>query len=239
MSDSTMTVRPWNVAHGSGPLRWARFIDGDGAPSDGGDGSGPDDGADKGFPVNTPLSEMSVEQREAYWKDKSRKHETAERTLRTQLDAQKDYADLKKQLDDQAAAAMSEQEKAQQEALDQARMQGENIGSAKWRDVAVRQSLRAAAAQAGVPAAKEGEEDPLAAVLDSLDTSKLLTEQGEIDEGRIGKIVASFAPAGGGDSRQGGDPFFEVARRAANGGSGESVEELEKKYADKYKTKES
>ena len=184
------------------------------------------------FPDNTAISDMTTEQKAEYWRHKSRKHEDAEKRLQTTLASQSDYADLKKAAEDAHTASLSDQEKL----VEQARLEGENLGADKYRGIAVKYALRAAATAAGIPAAKEGEEDLLGAILDTLDTTKLLTDDGEVDEAKVAKIVAPFAHQPQGESRQGEDPFLEAARRAANGSSAATAEELEKQYKTKYQS---
>lgn len=185
------------------------------------------------FPDNTAISDMTTEQKAEYWRHKSRKHEDAEKRLQTTLASQSDYADLKKSAEDAHTASLSDQEKL----VEQARLEGENLGADKYRSIAVKYALRAAATAAGIPAAKEGEEDPLGTILDTLDTTKLLTDDGEVDEAKVAKIVAPFAHQPQGESRQGEeDPFLGAVRRAANGGSTASAEELEKQYKAKYQS---
>lgn len=184
----------------------------------------PHDGFD--FPDDTPIESMTETQKTEYWRHKARKHEQSEKRLAQRAT---DYDDMKRQLDDAHAAALTEQERA----VEAARLDGEVAGAQRYRDSAVRYAVRAAATAAGMPQSTGGE-DPLDAILSSLDTSKLLTDDGEVDESKIAKIVAPFAAVAAG-SRQGEDPFLRVARRAANSGGAKSPEEMERQYADKYK----
>lgn len=60
--------------------------DGENGSAGSGNGEGGDNAADKskeptGFPADTPLVEMTGEQREAYWKYQSRKHEDTKKSL--------------------------------------------------------------------------------------------------------------------------------------------------------------
>ena len=90
-----------------------------------GDGEGGDDGqqaadeqqgsgdgeqqvppADKGFPADTPLSEMTAEQQTAYWRDKAQKHE---KTWKSVID--------KNLTPDQVLAMQSRLAEAEREAL--------------------------------------------------------------------------------------------------------------------------
>jgi hypothetical protein len=49
---------------------------------------------ENGFPTETPIAEMTVEQRESYWRYQSKKHETAEEKARnTASEQQKQLAD--------------------------------------------------------------------------------------------------------------------------------------------------
>ncbi|MFI5777021.1 hypothetical protein [Nocardia sp. NPDC051570] len=73
-----------------------------------------------GFPAETPLAEMSIEQQLAYWRHQSRKHEDASKALRggvTADDAQK----LKDRITELERERLSEGERAKTDALDAAR----------------------------------------------------------------------------------------------------------------------
>jgi hypothetical protein len=73
---------------------------------------------DLGFPANTPLEQMTVEQREAYWKHHARRHEQAYKDA--------NIADLQRQAQELAAlkaATQTDQEKAVESARAEGRTQ--------------------------------------------------------------------------------------------------------------------
>lgn len=172
-----------------GDLRMAD--DGDGAGSgSGGDGadSGSDSGAgssgsdESGFPANTPLSEMTAEQREAYWKDKARKHETTAK-------ARGDYDAVKAELDRLKAATQTDAERA----VEAAKTEASTAAKAEARNqyVPLLVSAKLEAALAGrMPA------DKIAAQVDFLDHTKFLTDSGEVDTDKVKQYADGLVPDG-------------------------------------------
>ncbi|MFC9995742.1 hypothetical protein [Nocardia sp. NPDC127526] len=76
-----------------------------------------------GYPDNTPLAEMTVEQQAAYWKAKARMHESRSRAKAGGLSAE-EAEELRAELAQLRDAALSETERAQQDALESAREAG-------------------------------------------------------------------------------------------------------------------
>lgn len=98
------------------------------------DGAGDDNGGqqqdgqtDKGFPDNTPVAEMTVDQQAAYWKHQSRKHEERARS-RDDYDAVKAKA---AELDKIREQQMTEQEKAVTKAREEALAEGKRQAAAE------------------------------------------------------------------------------------------------------------
>lgn len=154
--------------------------DGGGEGGDGAGSSGSD--ADKGFPADTPLAEMTAEQREAYWKDKARKHETAAK-------ARADYDAIKAERDQLRAAGMSESERA----IEQARTEAREAAKAEARNefAGLLVAARLEAALAGrMPAEK------IASQVEFLDTAKFLTESGEVDTDKVKQYADGLVPDG-------------------------------------------
>lgn len=76
-----------------------------------------------GYPDNTPLAEMTVEQQAAYWKAKARMHESRSRAKAGGLTAEEAEA-LRTELEQLRTASLSETERAQQDAIESAREAG-------------------------------------------------------------------------------------------------------------------
>lgn len=176
-----------------------------GAPADD-DGEKPSAPAaeDKGYPADTPLAEMTPEQREAYWKHQARKHET-------RANARQDYDDIKAERDQLKQATETASDKAIREAKQAARL--EALAEAAPRLVAA--EFRAAAK--GVLTKEQVDE-----LLEDLNTAKYLDDKGEVDVVRIERKVAAFAPSGGADGaggRQGRHADAGQGRRGPAGAS--------------------
>lgn len=153
--------------------------------------------ADRGFPANTSLAEMTTEQQLAYWKFQARKHEDTAKA-RGDYDEVKAAADARAQeLEQLRAAAMTESEKA----LDQARKDGEQAGrAAVAAEAAAREAARGAKfvdAMLEVAMAPGGrlDRDRVAPILEALDKSRYVNADGEVDTEAIGKLIDSLAGA--------------------------------------------
>ncbi len=156
--------------------------DGGDVGGEGGDG-GNENVEDKGFPAETPLSEMTLEQRESYWKTQARKHETASKN-RADRDA------IKAELDALKASTQTDAEKA----VEAAKTEASTSAKVEARNQYVPQLVTAKleAALAGkMPAEK------IAAQVEFLDHTKFLTEAGEVDTDKVKQYAAGLAPAGG------------------------------------------
>jgi hypothetical protein len=168
----------------------ARMEEGAGGDGGEGEGSGEDKGTkatgastssgDKGFPEGTPLAEMSVEQREAYWKFQARKHE--ERNKAFDGLTPEALADLRERASKQQQLErelMSDKDKAVLEAKEAAR--------AEATPRVVRAEFKAAAK--GVLTSEQ-----LTALLEDRDLSKYVDANGDPDEDKIANLVTAFAP---------------------------------------------
>lgn len=135
---------------------------------------------DNGFPANTPLTEMSGEQREAYWKHYARQHEATAKA-RADYDVVKAKAD---ELDQYKAANATEHEKAVQAAAAQARAEALKETTPRL----VSAEFRAATAGRLTP-------EQLATALEPLDMSKFLDSAGNVDTAKVAAHAAILAPA--------------------------------------------
>lgn len=135
---------------------------------------------DSGFPANTPLTEMTLDQQVAYWRHHSRAHENTAKA-RADYDAVKAKA---AQYDALQAASMTDNEKAVADA------------EKRGRDAAIREvggqlvDAQVIALSAGRMA--DGQRD---ALLGGLDRSKYLKADGSVDADKVRALVDGLAPA--------------------------------------------
>lgn len=100
---------------------------GEGAPAadeakdEGGEGSEKREVGEHGFPKDTPVAEMTVKEQAAYWKYQSRKNESRAKSA----PSQEEYDNMKARLQELEEKNLSDEERASQEALEQARQEGE------------------------------------------------------------------------------------------------------------------
>lgn len=209
-----------------------------GTPESGGtSGGSPDPAVDDagqqlGYPKDTPTAEMTDTQRAAYFRHQSRKQEERNTTLQKQLDALGDVSELVKLRDTLKGIGLTDDEKTQQDALDQARQEGENIGASKAQAVAVTATIRMNLALAGVTDA-----DAIKTSVDTLmgivDVEKLLTDDGTPDEETIAKIIAPYLPVA---DVQPHHSYTQSLRAGRKGGSkAGSVEAATERYRDRYR----
>lgn len=157
-----------------------------GDPQVTGGGTPPADGSKgEGFPPETPLTEMTVEQREAYWKHQARKHEDRVKAL-GDVDSLKAKA---AKFDELEAAKLTPSEKAIEEARAEERAK---VLAEQTKTVADR--LVAAEFKVALAGRKKPEE--VTALLEPLDLTKFLTSDGEVDADKVKTYAAGLAPAG-------------------------------------------
>lgn len=153
----------------------------------------PPPAGDRGYPPDTPIAEMTVEQQAAYWKAQSRKHE-AEARRRADYDAVKARAD---QFDALDQASRSEHEKA----VDAARKEADEAARAEERGrygaQLVAAELRAALAGRVDPAQRD-------ALIEAVNPARFLDDKGQVDPGAVTAWVDKAAPAAPGGTRYDG-----------------------------------
>lgn len=152
----------------------------------GGSGSG-DGGTDKGFPENTPLAEMTGDQREAYWKHQARKHEAVAKS-------RADYDEVKKQ----AAEAEKLRKERETDTEKQIREAGEKAAA----EERARNAPRLVRAEFKAAAGGRIDSERLGELLEDLDLSKFLTDKGEVDEAKVAKRVEAWAPKSDGEKKK-------------------------------------
>lgn len=179
---------------------------------------------DQGFPAETPVSEMTPEQKAEYWKHKARKHEATAK-------ARADYDDLRSQLEELQKQKLTAEEQAVEAAREEGRREGATSTAEKLTRVAVRAEVRAVLAASGVDESDETT-SAVDALLESLDVSKLTTDDG-VDTEKIAQIVRPLVSSG--TARQGDRASYSrTFRQARQGGEGAgSIASLKKQYADK------
>jgi hypothetical protein len=179
-----------------------------------------DQPVDHGYPQNTPLEQMTAEQREAYWKHQARKHEST-------VKARQDYDQLKADSEELArvrAANATDEEKAREEA----RREGENIGAARYLKQAVMGSFQ------GLTGKTKDEIDTIFA---HVDPSTFTDDKGDIDTDALEKYAATFGAKDGANIPP-TDPVRAALERtqnpgAAGGGGGGSIAELKQQRKEK------
>lgn len=140
--------------------------------------------ADKGFPTDTPVAEMSPDQQAAYWKAQSRKHESRAKAFDgltpDELASLRDKAGKHDALEQEL---MSDRDKA----IAEARKSAESETSSRFLPKLVNAEFRAASA--GRVAA-----DKLEAALEFADLAKFVKD-GDVDAEKVAKFVESLSPS--------------------------------------------
>jgi Skp family chaperone for outer membrane proteins len=134
---------------------------------------------DRGFPENTPLTEMSADQRESYWKFQARKHQerAEQRADRDELKAKADEYDRLK------AESQTEQEKA----VAAARAEGAAQALRTANERAARAILRSSLAERGKTA------DEVEAIVGATNLSAFVVDD-DVDTVKVGAHVDLLAP---------------------------------------------
>lgn len=166
--------------------------------------------SEPGFPANTPLEQMSVEQREAYWKHQSRKHEdrakafkdlTPERLAELREKAEKHDA-LEQELMSDKDKAVADATKAAQDSAD-----------AKYRPLLAETAFRVAIGDRKT-------QDEVDDFIADLNLSRFLTDDGHVDTAKVLARVEQFAPAKGTSGPAPKGPTFTGHGSGSGGGSG-------------------
>lgn len=184
----------------NGRVVWP-IMGGDGTEEDANDTGGSDKDADKsgaedkGFPPNTPVAEMTAEQQAAYYKDKATKHEGRNKEL-LKVTGGKYGDDLKNDLDELAKlrqSQLSDSEKAVEQAKSEAR-------SATIREV----GTAAARTVLELALGHDPENNDQSDLIDTLDLTKLVADDGKVDTAKVRALVNRIAPSdkGKGDERK-------------------------------------
>ncbi|WP_044109830.1 hypothetical protein [Mycobacterium canetti] len=146
--------------------------------------SGQSSGADRGFPANTPVAEMTDAQRAAYFRYQNRQADN-------KLAAFKGVTPQQVQAMQQELEALrNEKLSADQKAVKEAEKAARAAADAEWRPKYQRSELRGIASQV-----LKG--DQLKAWLDGMNPAAFTDENGEIDEEKVmGHLTAAFGAGG-------------------------------------------
>ena len=142
-------------------------------------------GGESGFPAQTPLAEMTVEQREAYWKHQARKHETTAK-------ARSDYDELAAkaaQWDEAQRAQQSPDERAVTDAVEAAKAEARAQVLAEVADERVR------AAFTGNPAARSIDPQALDKFLGRVNLTSFVGNDGAVDTDAVADSLSLLTPA--------------------------------------------
>lgn len=145
------------------------------------------DPPDPGFPANTPLEQMTPEQRESYWKDKARKHEDRNKAFGKLTP--EELADLRAKAEKHDALELELGTEADKKAAE-ARKTAAAEADARYQPLLVQAKFEALAAGRIEP-------DKLATILEPLDMSKFLASDGTPDADKVKAYVDGIAPATG------------------------------------------
>lgn len=151
--------------------------------------------ADPGFPENTPVAQMTIEQQAAYWRHNARKHEeraTEYRTAAGGKTAQEVQAEL-----EAAATARREQMSEHEKALEDAKRTTREETSRESGTKAARVALEFALGHDATDPDHDHSE-----LLETLDLSKVLTASNEVDTAKVRALATKIAPAGKGGERR-------------------------------------
>lgn len=146
----------------------------------------------KGFPENTPVASMTIEQQAAYWQHNSKKHENRVGEYKQALGGRTTdqlNADL------EAAEKLRQQALTDQErAVEEARKEGQTSTAAELGPKSVRAAFDLLLGDAM-------EKDTLDSEMDLLDLSKFLTSSGDVDTAKVRAHAQKIAPSGKGTGK--------------------------------------
>lgn len=146
----------------------------------------PDTGEEFAFPGETPLAEMTPEQRTEYWRHKAQKHEKAAKS-------RADYEAIKAERDQLKAAGQTDAEKAAAKAAEEAATKARAEAEATLRGKYAGQLV---AAKFEVALAGKRDLKDIQALVEGLDLTKFLTDSGEVDTDKVTNYAAGLTPNG-------------------------------------------
>lgn len=148
---------------------------------------------DLGFPANTPVAEMTLEQQVAYHKHQSRKHETRSKEWQTIAGGK---------TPDQVKADLAAAEKLRQEQMTDAQRQVEEAKQQTRTATVMEVGANAARVALEFALGHDPEKNDQSSLIDTLDLTKLLTDAGQVDTAKVRALVATIAPSVTGQGNQ-------------------------------------
>lgn len=219
---------------------WLRFVD----PVDGDNAGGDPKDDDLGFPKDTPVADMTPEQKAAYWHNQSKVQQRARETAEREASAYKKFGsvdDLQSAADaaEQARqAALSENDRALETARAEAKAEGAREAGGKYLAAAITGML-----VAHTKGAQETFEDASARVAGAIefaDLTKFIGDNGELDAAKVQTFATSIGSTDSGGTGSQGFQLFESMQRQtppAPGSTG-SVAQMEQAVYDRIKSKQ-
>lgn len=164
----------------------------------GGQGQGQQSGAsDKGFPENTPVAEMTHEQRANYFKHQNRQTDNKLSAFKGVTPEQ--VQEMQQRLQQYDDSKLKPDEKVVKDARTEAAKQAKDAADAEWSRKYLRSEVKSIAA--GVIK----DRDQLGTFMEMIDPTKFANEAGEVDEEMVmGKLTAMFGGSGEGNGQQQG-----------------------------------
>lgn len=213
---------------------WLRYVD----PVDGDNAGTPKDD-DLGFPKDTPLDDMTVEQKAAYWHNQSKVQQRAREDAERKAKAYEKFGsvdDLQSAADAAEQArldALDENTRALETARTEAHAKGVQEGAGKHLAAAITGMLIA-----HVKGAQESFEDAskrVSGAIEFADLNKFVGDDGALDAAKVQTFAQSIGSTDGGGNGTGGyDLLGSMQRQVAPApGSTGSVTQMEQAFYDR------
>lgn len=168
----------------------------------------PPDPGDLGFPRDTPLSEMTVEQREAYWKHQARKHEGTWKGLVGDRSVDEARAALA-EADRIRREQMTPSERAIQEAEERGRQAATSESATKAATAILRANLQGLGKS----------EDEIKSLVEPVNMAAFIKD-GDVDTDMVATYARNIAPTGTGTGKNGRWPDTGQGNRDGSKPSG-------------------
>lgn len=143
--------------------------------------------AELGFPANTAVEAMKPEEQTAYWRNQAKVQQEARKAAEKQTAGLEELREKAAKWEKHAVESQTEHEKALNQAREEARREGENLGAQRYLGDAVRARFQALTGRS------EEDTDTAFAVVD---IGKFIAPDGAIDVQKIQNFAATFGPSG-------------------------------------------
>jgi hypothetical protein len=162
----------------------------------------PAGGEDLGFPANTPVAEMTADQKAAYWRHEAKKQQRI-------ADSRKDYDTVKQERDNLKAAHATDEDRA----IEAAKQAGAAEATSKHLKTAVRGHLLALT---------QRPKEDIDKALEFIDVTRFATENGDLDDEKLEAFAQTLGTGAPGGGNPPADPIREALdrQRQQGGGSG-------------------